>query len=71
MFCHDKSLVYPAFFDDFQECDASSEALDEFKSAIIIAYEQALEGGMSSSAAFAAVLDLLSAEFKRCVHLNG
>jgi len=71
MLSNDKRLISLAVFDEFQECDASSEALDEFKSAIIIAYERALEGGISSSAAFSAMLDLLAAELKRCVHFNG
>ncbi len=71
MFCHDKRLASPDSFDRFQECDASSEALDEFKSAIIIAFEQALDDGISSSVAFSAVLDFLAAKFKRCVHFNG
>ena len=70
MFCHDKRLVFPDLFDDSQECDASKEALEEFRSAVIVAYEQALEEGISANAAFSAMLDLMAAELKRSVHFS-
>jgi hypothetical protein len=66
MFGHDKRLVPQAFFQDFENSDPPSGALDEFKSAVIIAYEQALEDGISSSLALAAMADLMSVELKRC-----
>jgi hypothetical protein len=71
MFGHNRRLVPPDLFVGFDGDVPSPEALDEFKSALIIAYEQALEDGISASAAIAAMLDLMSAEFKRCVHIAG
>ena len=50
--------------------DDSPEAADCFKSVLIIAYEQALEEGMSTSAAIGIVLDWVSLELKRCVQLH-
>jgi hypothetical protein len=66
MFGHDKRLVPQAFFQDFENNDPLSGALDEFKSAVIIAFEQALEEGISSSLVLAAMADLMSVELKRC-----
>ncbi len=71
MFGHDKRLVPQAFFQDFEKSDPLSGALDEFKSAVIIAYERALEEGISSVIALAAMADLMSAELKRCEDLAG
>jgi hypothetical protein len=45
---------------------ASRKAADDFKSVLIIAYEQALEEGMSPSAAIGIVVDWVSLELKRC-----
>jgi hypothetical protein len=50
--------------------DDSAEAADSFKSVLIIAYEQALEEGISPSAAIGIVLDWVSLELKRCVQLH-
>ena len=72
MFGHDKRLVPQAFFEDFENITpSSSAALDEFKSTVIIAYERALDEGISSAIALAAMLDLMSVELKRCVQLAG
>ncbi len=71
MFGHDKRLVPQAFFEDFEKKDISSDALDDFKSAVIVAYERALDEGISSGIALAAMLDLMSIELKRCVQLAG
>lgn len=71
MFGHDKRLVPKAFFQDFEKNDPLSGVLDEFKSAVIIAYERALDEGISSVSALAAMADLMSQELKRCEDLAG
>lgn len=71
MFGHNRRPVHPALFEGFNRDEQSPEALDEFKSALIVAYEQALEEGISSCAALAAMLDLAAAELRRSTHLNG
>jgi hypothetical protein len=71
MFSHDRQFVPSAFFEDCKRDEASLEALDEFKSALIVAYEQALEDGMSSDTALAAMIDVVSIEIKRCTKLAG
>jgi hypothetical protein len=71
MFGHDKRLIPQSFFEEFENNTPSSVALDEFKSTVIIAYERALDEGISSGAALAAMLDLMSVELKRCVQLAG
>ncbi len=71
MFGHDKRLVPQTFFKDSEKSDPLSGALDEFKSAVIIAYERALEEGISSVIALAAMADLISVELKRCEDLAG
>jgi hypothetical protein len=71
MFSHDKRLVPQAFFQDFEKNDPLSGALDEFRSAVIIAYERALEEGVGSVIALAAMADLMSQELKRCEDLAG
>ena len=71
MLCHDKRLVYPNLFNDSKGYDGEPEALNKFKGVLIVAYEQALDDGLSSDAIFSAMLDLVSAELKRCVHFNG
>jgi hypothetical protein len=71
MFGHNRRPVSPALFEGFSGTEQSNEALDDFKSALIIAFEQALEDGISSSMALAAMLDLAAAELRRCNHLNG
>jgi hypothetical protein len=69
MFGHDKRLLSQAFFQDFEKNDSLSGALDEFKSAMIVAYERALEEGISSVMALSAMADLMSQELKRCEDL--
>ena len=49
--------------------DTSPKAADDFKSVLIIAYEQAIEEGMSPGAAIGIVLDWISLEMKRCTQL--
>jgi hypothetical protein len=49
--------------------DSSPKAVDDFKSVLIIAYEQALEEGMSPGAAIGIVLDWVSLELRRCTQL--
>jgi hypothetical protein len=53
---------------------SSAGAADTFRSVLIIAYEQALEEGVSPSAAIGIALDWISIELKRCVrpsHASG
>jgi hypothetical protein len=71
MFGHNQQPAPQALFEGFNRDEQSSGALDNFKSALIIAYEQALDDGLSSSAALAAMLDMASTELKRTTHLNG
>jgi hypothetical protein len=71
MFGHNRRPVPPALFEGFCKPDQSSEALDGFRSALIVAYEQALEDGISSSMALAAMLDLAAVELRRCNHFDG
>jgi hypothetical protein len=70
MFGHNWRPVPPALFEGFNRSEEASEALDDFKGALIIAYERALEEGLSSSAALAAMLDLAAAELRRCTQLS-
>jgi hypothetical protein len=49
---------------------SSAGAADTFKSVLIIAYEQALEEGVSPTAAIGIALDWISIELKRCVRPN-
>jgi hypothetical protein len=51
----------PALLDN-----SSPEAADNFRSVLIIAYEQALEEGIAPGAAIGIVLDWLTLELKRC-----
>jgi hypothetical protein len=71
MFCNDRRLVSPASFEDLEADSASHAALDDFKSAVIVAYEQAIEDGISSSVILTAMLDLAAVELKRCAHFGG
>jgi hypothetical protein len=71
MSSHDRRIVPSALFDECKRDETSTEALDEFKSALIVAYEQALEDGMSSGTALAAMIDVMSMEIKRCTKLAG
>jgi hypothetical protein len=71
MFSHDRRFVPSALFDDYKRDETSTEALDEFKSALIVAYEQALEDRMSSGTALAAMIDVMSMGIKPCTKLAG
>ncbi len=42
-----------------------ADALEEFQSALILAYERALEQGISPSTAMAVILDWASSEMRR------
>lgn len=42
-----------------------TDTFDEFRSALIVAYEHALEQGISPSAALAAILDMAASEMQR------
>jgi hypothetical protein len=66
MLGHNRHPVPLALFEGFNKEDFSSEAVDKFKSALIIAYEQALESGISPGRALGAMLDWVSLEVKRC-----
>jgi hypothetical protein len=65
MFSDHKQLIPRTLFEGLTREDASSEAMDELRSALIIAYEHALESGVCPSAALAAILDWMLPEFKR------
>jgi hypothetical protein len=49
---------------------ATTPAADTFKSVLIIAYEQAIEEGISPGAAIGIALDWISVELKRSMRLN-
>ena len=70
MFARNQRIVPAALFEGFKKKDNTPEAIDEFRSALIIAYEQAIEDGISPNAALAAALDWLSLELKRCAGVD-
>jgi hypothetical protein len=69
MLGHNRLKVPSSPFEGFSGGNALSEASDEasekFKSALIVAYEEALERGLTPACALAAMLDLVSVELKR------
>jgi hypothetical protein len=65
MLGHNRQPVPLALFEGFEREDFSPEAVDEFKSALIVAYEQALESGISPGHALGAMLDWVSMEVRR------
>ncbi len=69
MLARDHRLVALALLGTFRKEDTSPAVIDDFKSALIVAYEQALENGVSPSYALWAILDWVSLEFKRCADL--
>jgi hypothetical protein len=71
MFGHNQQPVPSALFEGFSRDEQSSGALDNFKSALIVAYERALDEGISSGVALAAMLDMAATELKRSMHFNG
>jgi hypothetical protein len=66
MLGHNRHPVPLALFEGFEREDFSTEAADEFKSALIIAYEQAVQSGISPGRALGTMLDWVSIEVKRC-----
>ena len=48
-----------------------AEAIDEFKSQLITAYEGALQKGVSPCCALGALLDLVAEEAQRCAAVTG
>ncbi len=58
----------------WETCEKSrdlADPLDELQSAIIFAYEHALEQGISPGAALAVILELTSTEIQRLVTARG
>ncbi len=65
MLGHNWETVPLSLFHGFEKEDISAEAVDEFKSALIVAYEQALQNGISPGSALGAILDWTSSEVRR------
>ena len=59
MLPNNQRLTRDALFEDFEK-DNTSKAIDNFESALIAAYERALESGLAPGAALAAMLDWIS-----------
>lgn len=70
MFGHNQRLAPQALFEGCRQESVSPKAAEDFMSVLIIAYEQALEEGVSPGAALAAVLDWVVIEFKRSAGLH-
>jgi len=66
----DHRLGTLALFGESKKETHPPEAIDDFKSILIIAYEQALEEGINPVAALTAVLEWASLEIRRCTGLN-
>jgi hypothetical protein len=66
MLARDHQHVALALLGAFHAEDTSAIPMDNFKSSLIVAYEQALENGLSPGSALWAMLDWVTAEFKRC-----
>ncbi len=69
MLGHNRQLVSLALFEGFEKEEISAEAVDDFKSALIVAYEQALQNGISPGYALATMLDWVSLEVRRYTRL--
>ena len=67
MLGRNEQAVPAALFQGFKIGKCSPEAIDEFKSILITAYEQVLQKGVSPGCALGAMLDMASIEFKRCL----
>ncbi len=65
MLGHNRQSVPLTLFEGFEKEEISVEAVDEFKSALIVAYEQALQNGVSPGFALGTMLDWVSLEVKR------
>lgn len=62
------SLAIPeALFECLEQETPPAEAIDELRSKLIVAYEQALQNGVSATSALQAMLHLVSEECQRCV----
>jgi hypothetical protein len=61
------SLAIPEdLFEGLEQETPLAEAIDELRSALIAAHEQALQKGVSPSSALQAMLNLVSEECQRC-----
>lgn len=69
MLGHNSQFVPQTLFEGFDKEDISAQAIDDFRSALIIAYEQALENGVSPGFALGAMLDWVSLEIRRSARL--
>lgn len=65
MLGHHHPKAPSSLFEGFSSGNASSDASEKFKSALIVAYEEALEHGVTPASALAAMLDLVSVELAR------
>jgi hypothetical protein len=70
MLGHNRHLVPQTLFEGFEKENTSTDAIDDFKSALIVAYEQALENGMSPGSALGTMLDWAALEVKRYTRLR-
>jgi hypothetical protein len=70
MLGHNRQPVPLDLFEGFEREDDSAEASGEFKSAVIIAYEQALQNGVSPGQALGTMLDWISLEVRRYAALS-
>ncbi|MGO9483480.1 MAG: hypothetical protein ACLPX9_02685 [Rhodomicrobium sp.] len=70
MLGHNREPVPLALFEGFEKDNISAEAIDEFKSALIVAYEQALQDGINPGFALGTMLDWVSLEVKRYTRLR-
>jgi hypothetical protein len=69
MLGHNRQSVPLALFEGFEKEHISAEAVDEFKSSLIVAYEQALQNGIAPGFALGAMLDWVSLEVRRYTRL--
>ena len=70
MLGHNRHSVPQALFEGFERENNPDDAIDEFRSAMIVAYEQALENGVSPGFALGAMLDWISLEVRRYTSLR-
>lgn len=70
MLGHNRHSVPRALFEGFERENSSDDAIDEFRSALIAAYEQALENGVSPGLVLGEILDWVSLEVRRYTSLR-
>jgi hypothetical protein len=70
MLGHNRHSVPQTLFEGFERESSSNAAIDEFRSALIVAYEQALENGVGPGSALGAMLDWVSLEIGRYARLR-